>query len=147
MRIENLRLERNGNKTRAAATVIWEDRDRASHDVYFEVDDEFASDLSCNPHAFLVACAIPAMQLGEERLFIDDSICPELKAGLTNSMAWLKHWSGNDDKPVRIEARTRVDLPEPSTPERAGFFFSGGIDSFATFRNNRLNFPLGHPTV
>ncbi|MBC7250179.1 MAG: hypothetical protein H5T62_07830 [Anaerolineae bacterium] len=46
---------------------------------------------------------------------------------------------------VRIEAKTRSGLPYPRTPERAGFFFSGGIDSYATLRANRLNFPLEHP--
>jgi hypothetical protein len=35
-----------------------------------------------------------------------------------------------------------LDLQKPA---RAGFFFSGGIDSFATLRANRLNFPLQHP--
>jgi len=29
--------------------------------------------------------------------------------------------------------------------ERTGFFFSGGVDSLATLRANRLNFPLEHP--
>ena len=30
-------------------------------------------------------------------------------------------------------------------PERAGFFFTGGIDSLATLRSNRLDVPLQHP--
>jgi hypothetical protein len=46
---------------------------------------------------------------------------------------------------VRIEAQPQSTLPSPRTPERAGFFFSGGIDSFATLRSNRLNFPPEHP--
>jgi hypothetical protein len=114
--------------------------------VYFETDEAFAEGLSCNPHAFLVGCVIPAMHYGEERVFIDAEICPELRDGLITAMSLLRHWCYDPGRPlVRIEAGTRSDLPTPRTPERAGFFFSGGIDSFATLRANRLNFPLEHP--
>jgi hypothetical protein len=114
--------------------------------VYFETDEPFAAGLSCNPHAFLVGCVVPAMHYGEERVFIDAQICPELRQGLITAMSLLRHWCYDPDRPlVCIEAGTRSDLPTPRTPERAGFFFSGGIDSFATLRANRLGFPLEHP--
>jgi hypothetical protein len=62
------------------------------------------------------------------------------------AMSWLHHWFYESDRAlVRIEAKTRSRVPTPRTPERAGFFFSGGIDSFATLRTNRLGFPLEHP--
>jgi hypothetical protein len=61
-------------------------------------------------------------------------------------MSLLRHWYYDPDRLlVSIEAGTRSDLPTPRTPKRAGFFFSGGIDSFATLRSNRLGFPLEHP--
>jgi hypothetical protein len=146
MRIEGLRSEREGNKARVAATVCWEDCDRATQEVYFEVDEAFADGLSCNPHAFLVGCIIPAIHYGEERVFVDAEICPELRDGLVTAMNWLRHWFyGPDRELVRIEAGTKSGFPTPRTPERAGVFFSGGIDSFATLRANRLNYPLGHP--
>jgi hypothetical protein len=146
MRIEALRSEKNGNRARVAATVTWEDCDRPTHEVYFETDEKFAESLSCNPHAFLVGCIVPAMHYGEERVFIDAEVCPALRDGLITAMSWLRHWFYEPDRAlVRIEAKTRSDMPTPRTPERAGFFFSGGIDSFATLRANRLNFPLEHP--
>jgi hypothetical protein len=146
MKIEGLRSEKNGDRVRVAATVSWEDCDRPTHEVYFETEEAFAEGLSCNPHAFLMGCAIPAMHYGEERLFIDAEICPELRDGLMTAMSWLRHWFYEPDRAlVRIEAKTRSSLPTPRTPERAGFFFSGGIDSFATLRANRLNFPPEHP--
>jgi hypothetical protein len=146
MRIKDLRSETNAGRARVAATVIWEDCDRPTHDVYFEADEAFADGLSCNPHAFLVGCAIPAMHFGEDRVFIDAEICPELRLGLIEAMSWLRHWYYEPDRPlVRIEAQTRSAPPSPRTPERAGFFFSGGIDSFATLRTNRLTFPAEHP--
>lgn len=146
MRIENLRSERTGDRARVAATVVWEDCDRPRHEVYFETVEPFDEGLTCNPHAFLVGCAIPAMHYGEERVYIDAEICPELRIGLETAMSWLRHWFYEPGKGlVRIEAKTRSDLPHPRTPERAGFFFSGGIDSYATLRANRLNFPPEHP--
>jgi hypothetical protein len=146
MRIEDLRSERKGDRARVAATVTWEDCDRPTYELHFETDEAFAEDLSCNPHAFLMGCIVPAMHYGEERVFVDGEICPELRVGLITAMSWLRHWYYDPDHPlVRIEARTRSDVPTPRTPGRAGFFFSGGIDSFATLRTNRLGFPLEHP--
>ena len=54
MKIENLRSEKRGDRSRVAATVIWEDCDRPTHEVYFETEEAFAKDLSCNPHSFLI---------------------------------------------------------------------------------------------
>jgi hypothetical protein len=146
VRIENLRSEKRETRARAAATVTWEDCDRPTQEVYFETDEAFADSLSCNPHAFLVGCTVPAMHYGEERVFIDAEICPELRDGLITAMSLLRHWYYKPERElVRIEAKTRSSLPTPRTPERAGFFFSGGIDSLATLRANRLNYPMEHP--
>ncbi len=146
MRIEDLRTEKNGSKVRVAATVTWEDCDRQAHDVYFETDEPFEEYISCNPDAFLVGCIVPAMHYGEKRVFIDGEICPQLNTGLTTAMSVLRHWFYPPEKElVRIEARVRGKPLNPVRQSGAGFFFSGGIDSFATLRINRLNFPLGHP--
>lgn len=145
MKIKNLRSEQKNNRPRVAATVSWEDCDRATQEVYFETDQAFADSLSCNPHAFLVGCIIPAMHYGERRVFMDSEICPELLDGLRTAIGWLGHWFYSNCEPIRIEAKARSTFPVPRTPERAGFFFSGGIDSFATLRANRLNFQLEHP--
>ena len=62
MRLENFRLESDGQLTKAIATVIWEDSDRPSKDIYFATTEPFAADLSANPHAFLLACCMPAVK-------------------------------------------------------------------------------------
>ena len=105
MRIENLRSEQEQGRARVSATVIWEDNDRPTREVFFETDQAFAEDLSCNPHAFLVGCIVPAWHHGEERIAIDATICPELRNGLLTSMGWLCKWAGSPCKPLRIEAR------------------------------------------
>lgn len=145
MKIENLKVEKKGNRARIAATIRWEDCDRPTREIYFETDEEFSSSLSCNPDTFLLACIIQAMHYGEERVSIDAEICPELRDGLITAMSLNRYWYGMSRNLVRIDAKTRTNTLSPSTPERAGFFFSGGIDSLATLRNNRLNFPLEHP--
>ena len=146
MRIENLRSEKIETRSRLVAEVVWEDNDRPTEEVYFEIDETFADSLSFNPNAFLVACAIPAMYYGEERISIDCAICPELKNGMMTAMGWLRHWFyPTDHKLIKIDAKTMSDIPMPRTSERAALFFSGGIDSFAALRINRSTFSQTHP--
>jgi hypothetical protein len=146
MKIEKLRKEKNGNRSRVAATVSWEDCDRPQFDLFFETEEEYGGGLSCNPHAFIVGSILPAMYHGETRIAIDGEICPELREGLITVMNWVRHWYFDQSHDlVRIDANIRKSIPSPRTPERTGFFFSGGIDSYGTLCENRLNYPAGHP--
>ena len=154
MKIDNLRTENYKNRTRVIATAIWEDRDRPSQDIYFETTTEFATDIWCNPNAFLTVCAIPAMRYGERRIAIDAPVCPELKDGLTTIMHCLINWHGGDlsgaealrdRRVIPIEAPLASETLNFTPKPRAGCFFSGGIDSLAMVRNNRLNFSPEHP--
>jgi hypothetical protein len=144
MRIENLRVESSPNRVKVATTVIWEDCDRPTREIYFETDAAFAQDLSCNPHAFLVGCIVPALHHGEARIAIDETICPELRNGLLTTMGWLCQWASSPYKPLRIEAKPGNPPPSPPRSEHAGSFLSGGVDSLATLRRNRLDFPPEH---
>ncbi len=145
MRIQNIRSDPTDCGRRTAATVIWEDSDRPTRTIYFESSREFAGDLTSNPHAFLVSCFWPAYWRGEGRLTIDEPICPELREGLMTNMAWEQKWSERPRAPMCIEAKAGVRQPVQRPAERVGSFLSGGVDSLATLRANRLNFPLDHP--
>jgi hypothetical protein len=146
MKIENFKSEKRANRQWIAATVRWEDCDHEDYEVYFETDEKFAEDFDSNPHAALSAYLIPALRHGEERIFIEAEVCPEFKDGANTAMSWMSHWFyGENRKPVRIEAKTRSKIPTPQRSSRAGLLFSGGIDSMASLRRNRLNFPLEHP--
>jgi hypothetical protein len=148
MKIENLRSENKNSRARVVATITWEDCDRPAKEFYFETEEEFGDGLSCNPHAFLIPCALAAMHHGEERVFIDAAICPRLRDGLMTAMSWIRHWYAQlaqESKLVRIDARTQKHVSFLDKPPRAGLFLSGGIDSLATLRANRLNYPLEHP--
>jgi hypothetical protein len=148
MRIENLRSEKNDSRSKVAATIVWEDCNRPSQEIYFETTEEFAEDFIANPHAFLVACTMPAMRFGEERIFIDAEICPELNEGLITVMNLFQHWFDwykQKTNLVRIECRLQNHVSPGSRIPRAAFLFSGGIDSLATLRANRLNYGMEHP--
>jgi len=144
MLIKDLHFDPSGDRPRVVATIKWEDCERPGMDLYFETDPAFSDALSCNPNAFLLAAVIPAMRHGERRIGIEGEICPQLREGLMEVMAWLKHWFGGKRKIIAIEARSISQTPPP-VPERAAFLFSGGIDSLATLRANRLNIPPTHP--
>lgn len=145
MRIQNIRRERTECRQRIVATVDWEESDRPKRDIYFEVDEAFADYLSPSPHAFLVACLLPAIHHGEKRVAVDDTICPELRNGLVTDMRWFEAWYCSECRPVRIEAKPGVRLPREGRTEQAASFLSGGLDSLATLHANRLDFPRNHP--
>jgi hypothetical protein len=145
MRIENLRSEINGTRRRVVAEVSWEDSNRPALDVYFETDEPFANGLSCNPHAFLIGCCMPAMFHREKRIFIDAEVFPEVIEGVQSAMAWIRHWNYTSDFQLpRIETGPKFKVTAASKPGRAGMFFSGGIDSLAALRHNLLHFPKEH---
>ena len=146
MRIKNLRKEEKRDRSRVVAEINWEDCERPDHELYFETDRGFEKDLCCNPHAFLIAAVMPALCGGEKRIAIDARVDPEIRGGLSVAMGWIRHWWYGPDKPlVRIEDKGDA---LPATREalgRTAMFFSGGVDSLATLRANRLNYSAGHP--
>lgn len=145
MKIEDFRTEATDDRKRVTAAVISEDSDRPAQEIYFETPTAYGEGLFCNPHAFLVACIIPAMRHGERRLQIDGAVCPELRDGLMTAMTWLRHWFGPDRTLTEIEPRAWTPSEAPRARERSGLFLSGGVDSLAALRVNRLHFPREHP--
>ena len=145
MRIENFRKQSNFNQVRVAATVVWENCDRPTQEVFFETTTEFGDDLCINPNAWLLACTLPAMRYGESRIAIDAPISPEIKDGLINSMKCLINWHGGGRKVIEIEAPIETEPLYKNKTPRAGALFSGGIDALAMVRDNHLNFAPDHP--
>ena len=143
MKIKNIQQKNQNNRARIQATVTWEDCDFPSQEIYFETTQDYAHYLSPSPDAFLVGNIMRAMHFGEKRLKIDGEICPELKQNLITAMSLISHWFDSEEL-VCIEAKTSSQPPNQTSP-RAGLFLSGGVDSLAVLRSNRLNFPLEHP--
>ena len=146
MKIEDLRSSAVDGRKRISATITWEDTERPPQEIFFETDDEFGADLSCNPHTFLVSSLMPAFKAGEKRIAIDEEICPELRAGLKTAMKWIRQWYYDPERSlVKIESKAEQSTGAGESRNRTAFFFSGGIDSLATLRANRLNIPADHP--
>ena len=146
MRLSGFRVERNAGRVRASADMVWEDCERDPATLYFEVDEDRGEDMVANPHAFLLAAAVPALRFGERRIALAAPACPVLLEGLGAALAIINEWNyGEKHAPPVIEVAERVSELLPRRVERAGTFFSGGIDSYATLRLNELAYPANHP--
>lgn len=146
MKIKDIRIQKNGERVKLCGTVIWEDRDFPEQELYFETTSNYQESLTNDPHAFLTACIIPAMYYKERRVFIDAEICPELIVGLQTAVGWIRNWFyGPDSEPIRIETRKLSHYTPPQRSSRAGFLFSGGVDSLSTLRMNHNDYPPSHP--
>jgi hypothetical protein len=146
MRIHDLTESTDGDRFEVSATVTWEDSERPAQKLHFATHRDHADDLAPNPNAFLLAAAVPAMQYGERRVSVEGAVCPQLRNGLVTAMQVLRIWYG--DPAPHVMAIEATEGFRPSTmPEArgAGSFMSGGVDALATFRANRLDFPVGHP--
>jgi hypothetical protein len=145
MKIENFKADKTGAKARFSATAVWEDSDRAPVELFFEIPAEFAGELSVSPNAFLVAAILPAMEAGEKRIAIDGKICPRVRTGLLTILGLFQYWYWHDREIIAIEGKNWTEESARRAPDRAASFFTGGIDSLATIRRNRLLFPKTHP--
>jgi hypothetical protein len=144
MRIEQLGESQTSSAKRIAATIHWEDSSRPAQQIYFETDHEYAERLQCSPHPFLVAALLPAMGERERRIRVEGQVCPELLEGLWTVMAIMRHWYGPQLKPLQLDVD--ATYAGPRSPQKyAGSFLSGGVDSLATLRVNKLLFPPEHP--
>lgn len=128
----------------ASVRVVFEDSDRPEKIVYIKTPAGFARGFSANPDAFLVGCLLPALHLGEQRIYVDEKICPFLKEGITVAMNILAHWTRGRYSPIPVEAGTRARAKGPKVP-RAGMVMSGGMDSLAALGLNQANYHKDHP--
>jgi hypothetical protein len=145
MRLSDFEAGQIEGRSRISMRVTWEDVPREDHELFFETDSGLPWDLTPLADPFLTASAIPALRFGERRVRVDGEVCPELVNGLETALEWLRLWFGGEGASApRIEAATYARGKE-GKEGRAGCFFSGGIDSFATLRRNMLLFPEDHP--
>jgi hypothetical protein len=150
MRVENVRTERDGGLVRRVATVSWEDCDGPSRNIYFAVDETYASDMAPGQQVFLIACLVLAMRHGDRRVRLDQPIGLGLRNGLLNNMHYLRSWYGAPRQIVQIDAVMEQYHPLQHTAANAAnaanaaSFLSGGVDSLATLWINRRDYALDH---
>ena len=143
MRIEQIRQERSANRSRLSATIVWEESDRPPCEIYFEAADEFADAIGYSPEAFVAAALPPALWDGEKRLRVEGELCPEFLDNVAVVTQVFQNWFPEISQNMVVEAKRRTSAQ--TSLGRSAFFFTGGVDSLAALRANRLNFPLDHP--
>ncbi len=144
MKLLDFNLEQDADSITASVRVVFEESDQPDKVVYIKTLAEFADGFGANPDAFLVGCLLPALRLGERRIFIDGEICPFLKEGVNTAMHIFSHWTGGKLSPVPVEAGVRQSETGIQAP-RTGMVMSGGMDSLCALRLNRLHYPEAHP--
>lgn len=144
MKIEVLGITEEDGLVKASANVVWEDSDRPSMEVFFGVPEENADYLCCNSDAFLVAGLLPAANGGERRISINENVCPKLREDLPTVVNLFGQWYDHGLKMPRIETNGKQKWKPNRKARDAGSFLSGGIDSLALLRQNRLRYPATH---
>ncbi len=144
MKLTDLRKKSSGDLVQVSARVVWEEIDREPEEIFIATVPDFASDLVPEPEAFLTGVLIPALHLGEKRIVAEQDICPRLIQNLETVMGLMHHWSEGRMKPLKFEVPLKKNAVYSGRPRRAGMFLSGGIDSLASLRINRLLFPQEH---
>ena len=149
MKIIDFTLDQNSEYVTASARVIFEDCNKPEKKIFIKTTREYSRGFDVNPDAFLVGCLLPALHLGEKRIFVEGRICPFLKEGVNVAMNILAHWTKGQYTPIKIEAKNREVTDGEGVDElkasRAGMVMSGGMDSLAALRLNRLHYPQDHP--
>lgn len=143
MRIEQIKQDRVASRSRLTAHVVWEDSDQSPCDVYFEADGECADAICYSPEAFVSAALTPALWAGERRIAVDGEVCPEFLDNVAVVTKTFQHWFPQISQTMPVEAKRRASAQ--TGQKRSAFFFTGGVDSLAALRANRLTFPADHP--
>ena len=145
MRIGAVRTGTGTFGTRFAATVAWEDSDRPPVEIWWDLDDELASEGRPDPNAFVAAAFLPALHHRERRIAVEGSVCPLLAAGLETVGAVIRSWHPATASSPRIEASRGLRTPMPRVAPASAGYLTGGVDSLHLFYSNREDFPADHP--
>ena len=144
MRIFALRTERTEGGVRIAADYAFEDATRPGGTVAFEVDESYAPALTPASDPFVVALTPLASWHGERRVLVEGRACGVLRSHLREHARVLASWYPRCREPA-IEASAGFEAGRPVAPARVGLMLTGGVDSLAALRQNRLDVPADHP--
>lgn len=145
MFIEGLGSESGGGTASFTATVTWEDSRRDPFQAYFAVEERDAWRVSLNPDSFRIPAAVVAMRDHERRITGGGPMCPVLRNGLENSLAWLARWASTPTTPPDLDFPVGCAHPSPDGAGSAATFLSGGVDSSALLAANHKAHEPGDP--
>jgi hypothetical protein len=145
MRITNIRLQNIDGFTRASADITWEQANKPPLNFFVEAPEQYARGLWADPNAILLAVYLAAWHAGEQRIEIDQPVCPVLFQHLKVVIPVLKTWYQDIPHPAPvIEPVAGFNAYHFDAKESLGLL-SCGIDSLGTVRWNQLHIPKDHP--
>lgn len=145
MLLSSVESKRVGDLYRMTARIEWEDSDNPTQEIFFETH---VANLREKPEAradaFMTTAVMPALAAGEQRVFTDAPVCPELMGNLRAATQMMGSWLGCErNAPLAISSA--YPGCAPATPNRtAASMLSGGIDSLAVIGDNVENIPRDH---
>ncbi|HET9470920.1 MAG TPA: hypothetical protein VFO24_07420, partial [Usitatibacter sp.] len=145
MKIVGIRTQAGTFGSRFAAEVVWEDSDRPSVEIWWDLDEALARDAFPDPNAFLAAAFGPALRHGERRIAIEGALCPVLGAGLRAVGGTIRSWDRSRAPLPRIEPDGGWRAAHRAANPAAAAYLTGGVDSIHLLSANRRDFPADHP--
>ena len=128
--IKTIEAPDNPNRVRACAQVVYDD-DHPNEELWFELDQAYADQLSDSGNPWL-ACMLPLAACLGQPLKISRPVDPLL---LQNARELLRIWDCWYDYAQVVDIDAVVEEPTGKNPNRNAAFFSGGIDAFFTVLN------------
>ncbi len=145
MRVTNINLKKVDGFIRASADIIWEQAKKEALNFFVEAPEEHEPAFWADPNAFILSVYLAAWHAGEERIQIDEPVCPVLFQNLKIIVPVLKSWYNDVPYPAPvIEPLAGFKAYDFNAKESLGLL-SCGIDSLGTLRWNKLNIPGRHP--
>jgi hypothetical protein len=124
------------------ATGILEDT-AEQYDLEYRVESPIAEILEPSPDAFLVAAFPLAAWHRERRVIVEGPVSPMIRDSLRAFGSIIRDQADRCTIP-RIESRRGFQSEVRAAGDGTWCLFSGGVDSLALFRANRLDYPLDH---
>lgn len=112
--------------------------------MYFDVAGSSAEGFHASADAFLVAALPLALLYGEREVEVAGALSPILLRGLGSVMERFGRWD-RALRPVEIVPSDGLRPVAAPPDRRAACFLSGGVDSLAMLRENRMRRPTEHP--
>ncbi len=137
------RVTENRKRT-LKATIVWEQASFNPDTYYFSVDEKYGELLGNPADAFLCGAILPAFIHGEERVKIDEEVCPQLVDNLHEAIYWIAAWYPEYRREIPIQIEASLKSSADRIPGSA-LFYSGGVDAAFSLAHNRDSIPIDHP--
>ena len=133
MKITNISYTQKNNTCVLSADIVL--KRGKKHVIYFEVEKKYKDFIAKDTSPFL-STALPIAMKKRENLAIDGSVSKQVLDNTPEIMRILKGWNVGFH-PVSIKPN-KVTL-DVEKSKNSACFFSGGVDSFYTYRKNKTN--------